>query len=84
MTYRLVVLFARSLDIHLASVMALTAWTHTRCCPLNYFSASALVGGRRGSGAREHCVLIHEVKPAVVVGVVVGGGGNDGCVQRCE
>ena len=47
-------------------------------------SASALVGGRRGSGAREHCVLSHEVKPAVVVGVVVGGSGNDGCVQRCE
>jgi hypothetical protein len=26
--------------------------------------------------------LSHEVKPAVVVGVVVGGGGNDGCVQH--
>jgi hypothetical protein len=41
-------------------------------------SASALIGGRRGDGAGELCVLIHEVKLAVVVGVVVGRSVNDG------
>ena len=35
-----------------------------------------------GDGALR--VWIHEVQLAVMVGVVVGGGGNDGCVQHCK